>query len=97
MSAIDVPDILPNAPGYRVDEVHMWIGVHVDGSEAILSADLQLTHSDGMPVRRHMALMNSRRDVAESLAGIARRIQREAMHRADKMIRVELRTFRAVR
>ena len=38
---------------------------------------------------------DSRREVAESLAPLARQIQREAMHRADRFVRIELRTFTA--
>jgi hypothetical protein len=93
---IDFQDLPPTTPGHRLDEVSIWIGVHVDGSETILSADLPMQYSDGTPAMRHMPLMHSMRERAEPFAGLARKIQREAMHRSDRLIRIELRTFRKV-
>jgi hypothetical protein len=91
---IDFQDLPPTTPGHRLDEIHMWIGVHVDGSETILSADMEMQYSDGSPAMRHMPLMHSQREQAQQCAGLARNIQREAMHRCDRLIRIELRTYR---
>jgi hypothetical protein len=92
----DFQDLPPTTPGHRLDEVSIWIGIHVDGSETIISADLPIQHSDGTWVTRHMPLMHSMRERAEPFACLARKIQREAMHRSDRLIRIELRTFRRV-
>jgi hypothetical protein len=91
---IDFQDLPPTTPGHRLDEIHIWIGVHTDGSETILSADLPMQYSDGSPAMRHMPLMHSQRDRAEQCAELARLIQREAMHRSDRLIKIELRTYR---
>jgi hypothetical protein len=88
MSGPVLLDLSPEAG--QVLEVHIWIGVHADGREAMLSADLPLV----MGVR-HTPLMSSRRDLAEKFAPLVREIQRAAMHGSDRLIRVELRTFRA--
>jgi hypothetical protein len=90
MAEIEFLDLPPNATPIR--EIHVWIGVHADGQEAMLSADMPMPFGAGM---RHMPLMSSRREQAERMADLARRVQREAMHRADRFIRIELRTFRA--
>lgn len=91
---IDFQDLPPTMPGHKLDEVSIWIGVHADGSETILSADLPMRHSDGSPAMRHMPLMHSQREGAERHHDLARRIQREAMHRSDRLIKIELRTFK---
>jgi hypothetical protein len=88
MGDIEFLDIPPEPNPVR--EIHVWIGVHADGREAMLSADMPMAFGT-----RHTPLMSSRRDLAEKLQPLARRIQREAMHRADRFIRIELRTFRA--
>ena len=74
-----LPDLPPEAGPVRT--VHIWIGVRTDGREAMLSADIG---------ERHMPLMSSRRELAEALGPLARRL---TMHRADRLIRVELRSF----
>lgn len=74
----------------EVRQIHVWIGVHADGQEAMLSADMPMAFGT-----RHTPLMSSRRELAEAMGVLARRIQREAMHRADRFVRIELRTFRA--
>lgn len=76
----------------QVSEVHIWIGVHADGREAMLSADMPMFGGT-----RHTPLMSSRRSTAEALAPLARQVQRAAMHGSDRFIRIELRTFRADR
>jgi hypothetical protein len=88
MSDTDYLDLPPEPNPIRL--IHVWIGVHADGLEAMLSADMPMSFGT-----RHTPLMSSRRDLAEAMAPLARRIQREAMHRADRFVKVELRTFAA--
>jgi len=71
-------------------EVFIWIGIHADGREAMLSGDFDLPLG-----RRHMPLISSRRELAEKMGDMARQIQQTMMHQADRVIRIELRTFRA--
>ncbi|MGD0109994.1 MAG: hypothetical protein ABSC06_39145 [Rhodopila sp.] len=78
---------LPPEPK-AIHEIFVWIGVHADGREAMLSADMPMAFGT-----RHTPLMSSRRELAEEMQTLARRIQREAMHRSDRLIRIELRTF----
>ena len=87
-------DIPPSQPGRKIDKIWIWIGVHADGSETILSADLNMDMPGGGTGRRHMPLMNSRRESAELATELARRIQRETMHRSDRFISVALRCYR---
>jgi hypothetical protein len=78
-------------PAQRIDELWVWIGTHPNGGEGILSVDLPAGDT-GAP--RHMPLMSSKRELAEvAMAGLARRIQREAMHRQDRLVKIELRHF----
>lgn len=88
MAEIGFLDIPPEAN--PILSIHVWIGIHADGQEAMLSADMPMAFGT-----RHSPLMSSRRDLAEALGVLARKIQREAMHRADRFVRIELRTFRA--
>ena len=88
MADIDFRYLPPEANA--IQQIHVWIGVHADGREAMLSADMPMGFGT-----RHAPLMSSRHKVAESLAPLARQIQREAMHRADRFLRIELRTFTA--
>lgn len=75
----------------RVEELWVWVGIHQNGGEGIMSADLPWGDT-GAP--RHVPLMTSKRAQAEgAMAQLARRIQREAMHRADRLVRIELRHF----
>lgn len=87
MSEIEYLDLPPEQGG--IHEVFIWIGIHAAGREAMMSADMPTPFGI-----RHMALMTSRRDLAEKLEPTARRIQREAMHTAGRIISIELRTFR---
>jgi hypothetical protein len=87
MPQVDYRDLPPERN--LIQEIFVWIGVHGDGREAMLSADMPMPF--GM---RHTPLMSSRRDLAKSMEPIARDIQREAMSRADRYIRLELRTYR---
>jgi hypothetical protein len=80
-------------PSQRVETLYVWVGVHADGGEGILSADMPLPLPGGT---RHTPLMSSRRDLAESLRPLARQIQRNSMHLADRFVRIELREFRMV-
>jgi hypothetical protein len=80
---------LPGSP--PITELHVWIGHHASGREGIISADF-LT-PDGM---RHMPLLNSKRVVSEACAPIARKVQSASQHHADRIVRIELRTYRAV-
>lgn len=79
---------LPPQP-YPITEVHIWIGIHADGREAMLSTDMPMAFGT-----RHTPLISTKREVAEGLWVLARRIQLAAMHRADRLIRIELRTFK---
>jgi hypothetical protein len=74
-------------------EIHIWIGHYADGTEGILACDFPLPGGLGT---RFMPLMHSKHEVAESLAPTARRIQSASQHAANRVVRVELRTFRAV-
>jgi hypothetical protein len=85
---IEIYDAPPDA-GYRITELHVWIGTHTNGGEGILSMDLSMPFGI-----RHTPLVSSKRDVAERFAPFARKIQREAMHRADCFVKIELRTFK---
>ncbi len=76
----------------RIAVLYVWVGVHADGGEGILSADLPLIGG----VRRHAPLMSSKRDVAEQLRPVACQVQRDAMHLNDRFVRIELREFRLV-
>lgn len=95
---IDFQDLPPEA-GKRLDELYVWVGVHADGAETLLSADLTLPLSDGTTVQRHMPLLSSTRRVVESpqMRALARRIQLEAMRQSDRMIAIEIHTYRVVR
>lgn len=85
---IDYLDLTPEENPIR--EIYVWIGVHTDGREAMLSADLPFAFG-----KRHAPLMSSRRETAEMMGRIARQIQRAAMHRAARFVKIELRTFKA--
>ena len=93
MSEIDFQDLPPTRQGQPIDQIWIWIGVHADGSEAMISADLPMLLSTGVETMRHMPLLHSTRAGAEAMHGLARRIQREAMHRSDRLIRIELRCY----
>ena len=84
---IDVPSSPP------ITELHMWISHYADGTEGIIAGNLPLPNGLG---NRFMPLMNSRRDVAEAFAPMARRIQSATQHAGNRIVRLELRTFRAV-
>lgn len=73
-------------------EIHIWIGHYADGTECMMATDFPVV---GL-ITRPMPLMNSRRDIAESLAPLARKAQSASRHLTAPIIRVELRTFRAV-
>lgn len=79
----------PPPPEQRITELHVWIAIYPDGSEGIVSADLPLSFGT-----RHSPLLSSKRKVAESLGRLAREVQRAAMHQAQRIVRVELRTYR---
>jgi hypothetical protein len=83
-----MPD-LPN-PTKPITEIYVWIAVHANGGEGILSADLPT------PVGpRHMPLMSSDRDIAEGMGGVARAIEM-ASRAAGTWVTVEMRSFRLV-
>lgn len=87
MSEPTILDV-PSSPPFR--ELWLWIGHYADGSERLMSADLPLAGC-----MRHMPLMNSRREIADQLGGIARRIQNASQHGDAPIVRIELRQFRA--
>jgi hypothetical protein len=76
----------------RIAVLYVWVGVHADGGEGILSADLPLIGS----TIRHAPLMSSKRDVAEQLRPLARQVPRASMHLSDRFVRIELREFHLV-
>jgi hypothetical protein len=82
---------LPLPPSPPVVELHAWIGHYRDGGEGILSADLPLAGQI-----RHMPLMNSQRATALKLHRLARQIQQQSQSTPAAIVRIELRTFRAV-
>jgi hypothetical protein len=83
---------MPSSP--PMTEIHVWIGHYADGTESMLSAGLLMP--DG--TTHHMPLLNSRREVAERAGDTARKVQSASQHStvARKIVRIELRTFRAV-
>jgi hypothetical protein len=84
--------VINDTPGSPpMTEVHIWIGHYQDGTEGMLAADMEV-----MPgILRHMPLMHSRREIADAAGDLARRIQ-EASPAGHRIVRIELRTFRAV-
>lgn len=86
--------VLGGPPDRVIGEIFVWIGIGQDGKEGILSMDVPI---DDSGERRHMPLFSSNRAFAEgTLAELARRVQRASMHRADRFVKIELRTFRQV-
>jgi hypothetical protein len=83
---IDTPSSAPMV------EVHIWISHYADGTEGIIATDFPLA---GM-VTRHIPLMHSVRATAEAFADIARKAQSASQHTGARIVRLELRTFRAV-
>jgi hypothetical protein len=85
---IDMP------PSEPMTELHAWIGHYADGREGLLASGLR--YPDGST--HHMPLVSSRRRDVERAGKIARDIQSASQHSnvAGKIIRIELRTFRAV-
>lgn len=81
----------PSSPPFT--ELFVWIGHHSDGSEGILSCDLEPVRG----VKRHMPLMNGHRDVAERFTTRAKAIQSASQHAPLRIVRVELRRFVADR
>jgi hypothetical protein len=79
---------LPPEAG-TIDTVYIWIGVHRDGREGMISADMPAAFG----ATRHMPLITSRRASAEAMAPLAERIRRESTHKTNRIVRVELRTF----
>jgi hypothetical protein len=81
----------PASPPIR--EIYTWIGHYADGGEGMLSADFPTP--GGLGGVRHMPLLNSRREVAETMAPLARRIQSASQHAVSRITKIELRTFKA--
>lgn len=79
-------------PSPPMTEVHIWIGHYAGGGEGMLAASAPLP--DGKD--RFMPLMNSRRAAAESFEPLAKQIQSASQHAEGRIVRIELRTFRAV-
>lgn len=91
MSEIEVELHVGADAAQRVEELWLWVGVHANGGEGILSADLPFGDHGAI---RHVPLMTSKKQQADGpMAQMARRVQREAMHRADRLVRIELRHF----
>jgi hypothetical protein len=90
-----MPDLLYGEPptrDQRIAVLYVGVGIHADGGEGILSADLPMI---GTTIR-HAPLMSSKRDLAEQLRPVARQVQRASMHLEDRFVRIELREFRLV-
>jgi hypothetical protein len=86
-------NVLNDTPGSPpMTEIHIWIGHYADGTEGMLAADFPMLAG----AIRHMPLMNSRRHIAENFETLAKAIQSASQHAQGKIVRIELRTFRAV-
>lgn len=77
----DTPD------SQRIDKIHVWIGITRDGGEGILSADVPM-----FGTVRHVALVSSKRHVAESMRPLVDSLKDMAAAQ-NHFIEVELRTF----
>ena len=85
--------LIDEASSPPITELHIWIGHYADGTEGIIAGSLPLPNGLG---RRFMPLMSSRREVVEMLAPMARQIQSASQHATKRIVRLEIRTFRAV-
>lgn len=72
-------------PGQIIRELHCWIATYSDGTEGIIASGLE-----GLGMT---PLISSRRDKAEALEVVARRIQRAAMHQTNRVLGIRLVTF----
>lgn len=69
----------------RVHELWCWVGIHANGGEGILAGGLE-----GLG---YVPLITGSAATAEKMRAMAREIQRESMHRADRFVRLELRRY----
>lgn len=91
-------ELLKTGPSdnHVIHELHVWIGTFSDGNEGGMVHDRSFPAEDGTIVRRPVPLMDSDRTRAEALGPLARRCQEVSGDTPTPIIRVELRTFRAV-
>jgi hypothetical protein len=84
-------EYLDNPPDddQRITELWAWIATHANGAEGIMSADVQMP---GMGTR-HVPLIASKRATADHLGPLARKIQRAAMHQANRLTNIRLVRF----
>lgn len=78
-------------PEQRITELHVWVAIYGDGSEGIISADATIAGQ-----LRHMPLMSSKLGTAHVLRPLAQRSAAMGAE-SDHEIRIELRTFKAIR
>lgn len=81
---------MPPPAEQRISELWAWVATHASGGEGIMSADLPMPAGIGT---RHVPLIASKRDTAEKLEPLARKIQRAAMHKADRLVSIRLARF----
>lgn len=82
---------LPQDADQRISAIHVWIATQPDGSEGLISADLDAGPLIGM---RHMPLMSSKRHIAEGFAGVADKMRKEILKTTGKDVTIRLVTFK---
>lgn len=76
----------------RIRTIYVWIAVHENGGEGIMSADMPWSDEGQI---RHVPLMTTRlRTAAGPMGDMARRIQQEIKERLGQIITIKLRKFR---
>ena len=86
-------DMLVDGPGSPpILEVSIWIGHNQDGTESVMVVDLDIVPG----ITRHMPLMATRRDLAEKFREIAEHVMKLSRHASTEIVRLELRTFKAM-
>jgi hypothetical protein len=71
-----------------VSTLYAWIALFADGSEGLLSRDMQTPFG-----RRHLPLITSKLDVANHMEAVAKQIQTESVKRGLRF-KIVMRTFR---
>ncbi len=76
-------------PHQRIEQLHVWIATYEDGSEGIVSGDIEMVPG----LIRHIPIMSSKRHVAEGLKPLAERAAEMGREHNGKGMTIELRTF----